>query len=1246
MKLSSVAKRSVPVVTAKTSRIPVSINNFNIEAHYDGGSEISVIPYSVAKRTGLPITSRNKMMGMIGAGGQHNHFKGEMTVPIKFGDITTLVTLLVLEADDLGYELLLGKPYGISVRILESTNGDGSTDLLAYNDEGTTCVHYKYEPGKPSTNVKVSLAKSNHLIAVENALKSEFGSFKTKYKPVATKKRPVAKALDDGSIPYQWDTKVIEQDADHDDFIKAIEDRAVVAEGSRLTEERLNSIVIGKDDFLTIPEENLLRNVLLANEFAFSFKTDEIGLIKDEIVPPYCIKTVDHVPMVQKSFPLPRGMVSDVSRLLNDQLNNGMLEPSHGPYAVRWFCVRKATGKLRLIHDMQLVNAVTIRDACVPPIVEDIVERASGCLLFSVLDAHSGYDQRNLDVKSRDLTAFMTPMGLLRKTRSPQGATNSVADFQRSMVKIFQREVQQDAVSIFVDDVGVYPDVNCNFDCDLYPGIRSEVVSMARNLNSTLESAVRAGLTFSGEKTFVGVPEAIMVGHRVFKDGRTPADKHVRKINSWNRFESKTDVRGFVQLAGFFRMYIQNFAEIAEPLFLLLRKKEEFVWGSDQILAVDKLKKILTSYPILCKIDYENQETRPLIVNTDAGPVAGGGYLGQDDKEGRRRVNRYMSFTFTSSVRNYGQFKRELYAMVKNIKIVRYKIYGCRLIIETDCMPLIGFLNSPDLIDPVLVRWIAYLKLFNPEFRHIKGKDNVVSDALSRKQMDEPTSSDEEDILEGELGFSLNVVTNSTYTGEWLELLVYLKTLKKPREEMTTKEFEKLRKWSFGFFVLNDMLFRKSGKSRMPRRVLVTEEEKRIVLTELHDNNGHRGINGTYLMVKERYYWKGLYIDVKKYCETCHECQVRSRVIVQEPLRSWNPRTLDSIWFVDVVNMTEESYGYKYVILAREGLSGWVEATKLKRKRAKDWISFVDRDVISRYGCTTVVSDHGELDSKEMDDYCSKRGVKFLPVSEYNPRANVVERGHKPFVDGLAKAALKTKLGWGNDYLFNSALWADRVTLKRTTGFSPYYLRFGQDCILPVEIMLETWNVMNTADDMSTSDLLALRIIQLSDHQKRLEQGHEKLMKEKKRNAEYFNELKNTRSEGLKVGELVLLENTRVRLGMNRKLDPFWFGPYKVVEVIGNGTYRIAELDGVILNQTITGNRLISYRMREGMDVELPNYKEYEPDVEDSSDDEEGSSVIDENESSESDEEELIDFKNTERGLDGNYWSKPSARRL
>ena len=99
---------------------------------------------------------------------------------------------------------------------------------------------------------------------------------------------------------------------------------------------------------------------------------------------------------------------------------------------------------------------------------------------------------------------------------------------------------------------------------------------------------------------------------------------------------------------------------------------------------------------------------------------------------------------------------------------------------------------------------------------------------------------------------------------------------------------------------------------------------------------------------------------------------------VQEPLRPWLPRTIDSVWFVDLGSITEESKGYKYVILAREGVSGWLEGARLRRKRAVEWITFVDREIESRYVCTTIVSDHGELDSKAMKEYCGMRGVKLL----------------------------------------------------------------------------------------------------------------------------------------------------------------------------------------------------------------------------------------------------------------------------
>jgi hypothetical protein len=1259
-----------PVGNSKTARIPVTANGIGLTAHYDAGSEISVMTLETCKRIGVAVEVTKKDHAMIGAGGQRNEFAGQAVVRIGFGPIEVPVRIYVVKADSVSYSLLLGKPYGRAVRMVESTNLNGTTDLLATHPDGTRTVRYRHVPGgevEPRSNNSNALFEVRHLeeattsvdcFELNKALSNYFTVLKTKYKPVATKVRPQRKPLEDGSQPYEWRTQEAESLVDRQLLVNGIMEGARLAGRSRVTPDRLAEMRIARRSSLNEKEKGLLEAVVIMHEAAFSFDVSEIGLIRDEVVPPYQIRTVKHEPMQVRRFPLARSMEGEIRGLLAGQLEAGMVEPSHGGYSINWFCSRKSSGGLRLIHDMQPVNAVTIRDACVPPDMEDILEAASGQPLYCVLDAHSGYDQRNLDVRSRDLTGFQTPMGLLRKTRSPQGATNSVADFQRAMVKVFGRELLKGSVSVYIDDVIVYtrglvlkgPPVE---------GIRDEVLLLAANLSETLESAIVAGLTFSGSKAYVGVEKAVIVGHEVGGAGRTPAEKNVLKVRNWNKFKDKTGVRGFVQMAGFFRAYLRDFATMAEPLFRLLRKKAEFVWTQEQRDSVEAIKDALTSQPVIRPIDYASHLVRPLIISTDAGPEAGGGFLGQDDENGDRRVNRYMSFTFTPAVRNYGQFKRELYAMVKNVKLVRYKVYGCNLVIETDCLPLIGFLNNPDLIDPAMVRWIAYLQLFNATYRHVKGKDNVVSDGLSRKARDDPTSSDEEDLLEGDLGmpYVLSVARTTVedwrkvYTGEWGDLVEYLVTLKRP-VGLSNAKWNNFKKWAYQFMFNSGVLYRRSGKDRIPRRVLVTSEQKKKVLESLHDDSGHKDVVIVYKLVSERYYWKGMYKDVKIYCDTCHECQARSRQRMNEPIRPWAPRTLDAIWFVDVVNMTEEEGGYKYVIMAREGLSNWLEAARLKRKRSIDWIKFVDREIVTRYGCTTIVSDHGELDSRAMQDYCRQRGVIFLPVAEYNPRANVVERGHKPFVDGLAKACLKLRASWADDYLFNSALWADRITVKRGTGYSPYFLRFGQDCVLPIEYILPTWAVAELLEnEVGTSDLLAIRTTQIAAHRYVLENGFVSMMDMKTKNAKYVAKIKRLRKEELKEGDLVLLENTKVRLGLDRKLDPFWLGPYKVTKVIGNGTYIVSELDGSSFKEPITGNRLMNYKLREDYDVTERKYYEYfrSPKVDNEEDSDNGDAISGDESSGDEDsdykeEEEIVEWKNTKRGLDGSYWSKPGRK--
>lgn len=86
-------------------------------------------------------------------------------------------------------------------------------------------------------------------------------------------------------------------------------------------------------------------------------------------------------------------------------------------------------GKYRLVNIAVELNQITIKNANLPPSADEFSDKFTGCAIYSLINFFSGYDQIKLDKKSRDLTAFMTPLGLMQMIILPQGATNSVAQF-------------------------------------------------------------------------------------------------------------------------------------------------------------------------------------------------------------------------------------------------------------------------------------------------------------------------------------------------------------------------------------------------------------------------------------------------------------------------------------------------------------------------------------------------------------------------------------------------------------------------------------------------------------------------------------------------------------------------------------------------------------------------------------------------------------------------------------------------
>jgi hypothetical protein len=518
--------------------------------------------------------------------------------------------------------------------------------------------------------------------------------------------------------------------------------------GSRITPERLASLDVGME--LSSEERELFDEILLHREGSIAFEWQECGKIHEDVTPPIVIKTVAHEAWQEKNFPCPKALIPVVTKMLLERLDRGVLEKCDGPYRNPWFLVaKKMAGTYRLINAAMKMNSVTLRDSNLPPSVDEFSEEFAGCYISSLIDFFSGYDQLTLDVRSRDMTAFQTPLGLLRMTTPPMGATNSVAQFVRVIMTILQ-DLWPAVAMPFVDDVGIKgPYTDYNGEMKL-PGIRRFVYEHLMNLQLTLDRIERAGATIGPKSQFCYDGMGI-VGFVVGSSGRQPAASKIAKVVKWKPCKDITDVKAFIGLCVYYRIWIKGFVQIANPLYNLCRKNVEWDWKPEvHGAAMATLKEKLTSAPILCRLHYDPKEGwGTIVLAVDASLFGWGGTLGQYDDKGKKRVARYESGLWSLVEQNYDATKRECRGVLKCLHKLRFWLYGVHFILETDANVLVAQLNraATDLPGSLVTRWLAWIRLFDFEVKHIKGTKHTAADALSRRPpASDDTSEDAEDI--------------------------------------------------------------------------------------------------------------------------------------------------------------------------------------------------------------------------------------------------------------------------------------------------------------------------------------------------------------------------------------------------------------------------------------------------------------------------------------------------------------------
>ena len=117
--------------------------------------------------------------------------------------------------------------------------------------------------------------------------------------------------------------------------------------------------------------------------------------------------------------------------------------------------------------------------------------------------------------------------------------------------------------------------------------------------------------------------------------GRSLEEVKMKKIEDWPPCKNVTDVRAFIGLCVYYRIWIRDFSVIAEPLFRLMKKDQDFEWQEDQQEAMGALKKSLTEAPALKPIDYAS--SGQIVLSVDSSLQGWGAILQQEEVDTKKR---------------------------------------------------------------------------------------------------------------------------------------------------------------------------------------------------------------------------------------------------------------------------------------------------------------------------------------------------------------------------------------------------------------------------------------------------------------------------------------------------------------------------------------------------------------------------------------------------------------------------------
>ena len=864
----------------------------------------------------------------------------------------------------------------------------------------------------------------------------------------------------------------------------------------------------------------------------------------------------------------------EISRQLQQMLDENIIRPSTSQYVSPVLLVEKADGSLRFVTDFRRMNAENIvPEPATLPRIDCSLESigSSQPTLFTTLDMLKGFWQVPIEESSKQYTAFITHDGVFEYNRMPFGLANSPACFMRLMTSVLQG-LMWEICLVYIDDIIVFSkDFSQHLD----------------RLQQVFDRIRAANLKLKPKKCAFLRSEIKFLGHIISAQGLHPLPDKIKAIEQFPPPSTMKEVQAFLGLVGYYRKFIKGFAEIAGPLHKLTKKDTPFQWNAEQNEAFLLLRTALLHPPILAYPNYE----RPYVLETDASAFAVGFVLSQEF-DGHLRPIAYSGRRLNGAQQNYSTTEKEALAVVLAFQQFDSFLRGNKVHVITDHVALKWLLTqkSPG---GRLARWIAYLQQFNFTVEHKPGKAHAKADCLSRIQHESDATSVEATIDNQIFPSHCNAMDSST-PPIWspqqlrkaqmcdLRLQQIIDFKESETLPQSRKAQKRLKRTASQFALLSGVLYYNNLKDirdlelGVHQYVLVVPPVLRFdILASAHGDSsaGHFGIQRTFDTLRLKYFWPGMYRDVTNWVKSCEKCNrikpasPSSRAMLQPlPVTHFSER-----WSMDLIGMPESPRGNRWILTFIEYNTRYAEVFALPNAQAETIARILVDEICFRYGAPgCILSDLGQnLVSKVVSETCKLFSIDRQTTTAYHPQCNgLLEKFNATLCKTIAMFVNPRHDDW--DLHLRSACHAYNTSVcVDSTHFSPFYLMYGVTPRAPIDTAIIP---PSPGEHTFIGDTLAKLCTarEIARHNIALAQEKMKATYDKTANPPEF-----------RIGDLVWIYFPQVIVGGTKKFFANYSGPFQIVRKQGELNYEVAHShNGQRLKNPVHVNRLKAFVAR------------------------------------------------------------------